>query len=380
MTEPNSRPQPSAYFSLLKFMGAILIAVFLHYNDHFLPNLGIANPFEGNALLWNISHNSRILVEMFFLLSGILFAWVYKKRILAGEGFDSFFGKRILRIFPSVILTSIVMYLGNAVLYAYTGTLWSCGTLDLMELLIDSLFGGKPVFGAANTLNGPIWYINVLMLCYVLAYILTRSYKKHRSVFIYALPILLGLMIQYSGVEFLFWNARVARGLLAFFIGVFLGMFLTVYRDHFSPRSRRLFQLGGGMLLVAAVFVRTSPWFGLLVKSMSNFYAFLVFPCLIFICYDCQWLNRLCSTRLVRWMGNISFGIYLWDFPIYLGLHILIRSGHLPLDVTSAPFLIFVAVLHLVFATVSWYWIDVKLVQKLSKWFESSFRPCAVIK
>ena len=38
-----------AYFNLLKFTGAICIAIFLHYNDHFLPCLGIENPFANHA-------------------------------------------------------------------------------------------------------------------------------------------------------------------------------------------------------------------------------------------------------------------------------------------------------------------------------------------
>ncbi len=367
MSEQKGRTEPAAYFSLMKFVGSFCIVVFLHYNDHFLPRLGMENPFAGNALLWDISHNSFVLVEMYFIISGALFAWVYKDRIIAGGRFDPFIGKRILRIFPPAVITSVVMYLGNALLYKYNGTLWSCGTLDLMELCFDVLFGGKPVFGAANTLNGPIWYINVLMVCYVFAYILTRSYKRQRSVFLYALPILIGLMIQYSGVGFVIWNNSVARGLIAFFIGVLLGMFLAVYRERFTPRTCRLIRLAAGLELAAAVFVRLCPWHGLLIKNIANFYAFLVFPSVIFLCYDCHWLNRLCSTGLVRWMGNISFGMYLWNFPIYLGLHMLVVSGHMPLDVTSAPFFILVTVLHLVIASASYYLLDRKLVGKLTE-------------
>ena len=269
------------------------------------------------------------------------------------------------------------MYMGNALLYKYSGALWSCGTLDLMELCFDVLFGGKPIFGIGATLNGPIWYINVLMVCYVFAYILTRSYEKQRSVFLYALPIVIGLMIQYSGTGFVIWNGSIARGFIAFFIGVLLGMFLAVYRERFSPRVCRLIRLAAGLELAAAVFVRLCPWYELLVKNITNFYAFLVFPSLIFLCYDCHWLNRLCSTGLVRWMGNISFGMYLWDFPIYLGLHMLVISGHMPLDVTSAPFFILVTVLHLAIASASWYLIDVKLTQKLKGLLEGFFPPAA---
>ena len=86
MTEQKTVVRPAAFFSLMKFVGSFCIVVFLHYNDHFLPMLGMENPFAGNALLWNISHYSYVLVEMYFIISGILFAWAYKDRIIARGG------------------------------------------------------------------------------------------------------------------------------------------------------------------------------------------------------------------------------------------------------------------------------------------------------
>lgn len=73
-----------AYFNVLRFIGAICIAIFLHYNDHFLPCLGIANPFENNAFLWGLSHNSYVFTEMYFIISGILYSYAYMEKIMGG--------------------------------------------------------------------------------------------------------------------------------------------------------------------------------------------------------------------------------------------------------------------------------------------------------
>ena len=168
-----------AYFNILRFSGAFCIAVFLHYNDHLLPFLGIENPFSDHPFVWAVSHNSWVFVEMYFIISGILFSVAYQKKIADGLPFDRFMTKRILRIYPLMVLTSIFMYVGNWLLYAYNGTLWSCGTLSLTELLLDVVLGGKVVFNAGPTLNGPIWYINVLLVCYAFAYLLTKLSSKH---------------------------------------------------------------------------------------------------------------------------------------------------------------------------------------------------------
>ena len=77
---------PAAFFGLMKFIGAFCIAVYFHYDGHFIVYLGIENPFADNPLLWAISRNSLVFVEMYFIISGILFAWAYKDRIIAGGG------------------------------------------------------------------------------------------------------------------------------------------------------------------------------------------------------------------------------------------------------------------------------------------------------
>lgn len=61
-----------------------------YYSDYFLPNLGLLNPFEKNKHIWNISHTGYIFVEMHFIISDILFAIVYKKKIQFGLKFENF--------------------------------------------------------------------------------------------------------------------------------------------------------------------------------------------------------------------------------------------------------------------------------------------------
>lgn len=377
MTEQENLRTKSAFFNLLRFIGAFCIAVFLHYDNHFLPRLNMENPFAGNPVLWGLSRYSGVFVEMFFIISGILFAWAYKGKIESGQGFDAFFGKRVLRIFPLVAVTSVTMYIGNVILYRYNGTLWSGGTLNIMELLYDILFGGKAVFSAPNTLNGPIWYISILMTCYILAYILTRWYKKVHSIFLYVFPIFLGVMIQYSGKSFAIWNGAVSRGFISFFIGVLLGIFLEWYevygRTHIHKCTRRTFRFAVCLELIVAVGIRFSPLRDLLTGSRENFYAFLVFPGIILLCYDCKWLNRLCSTKFVTWLGNISFGMYLWNFPIFLGLHLLKVTGHMPLNVTSVSFLVLVAALHIMVSGVSYRIFDCGIYHRLIKAFDTLF-------
>lgn len=77
-------PDCFAYFNILRFAGAFCIAVFLHYNDHLLPFLNIENPFQDHPFCWAISRNSFVFVEMYFIISGVLFSVAYQKKIAGG--------------------------------------------------------------------------------------------------------------------------------------------------------------------------------------------------------------------------------------------------------------------------------------------------------
>lgn len=244
------------------------------------------------------------------------------------------------------------MYIENLVLYSMNGTLWSCGTLSIWELLTDCLFGGKPIFNAPLTLNGPIWFVNVLMLCYIVAFILTKLFSKCRSAFWFVLPILAGVMMQYSGVSFAGWNTQIARGYIAFFVGLLLGRAIkNLYK--LNQKQYLLLKLVIAVELIVAIWIRMCPWRDLLSGNLTGFYTFLIFPEVILLLYRNRVISKLCTAKLFNWCGNISFGIYLWNFPIYLGLHLLIISGCLVVDVTKFSFFAAVFLMHLIIASVS---------------------------
>ena len=218
----NKQNQNELYFlDILKFFAAISIAVLLHYNDHFLPFLKQENPLKNNAILYFLSINSYIFVEMFFIISGMLFVKAYMEKIQNGLSFFSFFSNRIRRIYPLLIITSLYMYIANYILFEKTNTLWSCGTLELKELILDIIFAGKSILFMPKTLNGPIWYIGVLMLCYLLAYFITKFFKKY-YIYCFLLLVIFGLFMNFHQNQYVLFNYDIARGLISFFNGSLL--------------------------------------------------------------------------------------------------------------------------------------------------------------
>lgn len=344
-----------AFFNLLKFLAALFVAVLLHYNDHFLTYLGLTNPFSEGSFLWQYSIRSYVFVELFFILSGILFIYAYQTKIQKGLSFPKFIWKRYLRIFPLVMFSTIYMYLANLFLSKTTGTLWSCGSLSVKGLLCDMFFAGKSIFHGAKTLNAPVWYVNVLMLCYCISYLLAYVGKKWEHNVLYLLPLSLGIIMRFTNLQYAFWNEDIARGFVAFFTGTILAVLFPFLHKRIlcDRRVTYCFRLFFGMLFLITLYIANQYIYPLGQTYFTTFSALLVFPALLFFLYDCKWLNKICAGPLCKWLGAISFDVYIWNFPIYITLHILTVTGIFTILPTSLLFLLFVCLLHIVVAGLS---------------------------
>ena len=346
-----------AYFNILRFIGAISISVLFHYNDHFLKNLYLTNQIESGSIWEFLAQYGFIFVEMFFIISGILFSFYYFKKINNGMNLKDFLINRVIRIYPVLIITTIFMYFANYVLYSTGCRLWSDGTLNIWELLSDMIFAGKSFFNAGNTLNGPIWYINVLMFCYILAFYLSKISIKKKSIIVFIIPILIGIMIKYASLDFLILNTRVARGLIAFFVGIVLGEALKKY-DGISKENKTVIKTALAIVTIISIFVLTFKDRYMYVGDETFFYSFIFFPALITLLYDTKWLNKICSTKFVKYLGNISYGIYMWNFPILITFHILNVFNIVQMQVLTWEFIGILFVTHMVVATLSYFFLE----------------------
>lgn len=349
-----------AFLNPLKFVGAIMIAIFLHYDEHFLSKLGHENNLAANPLLGVLFKKSFIFVEMFFVISGLLFVIAYQNRItskiennLANNkplGFASFMLGRYKRIFPLVIITSIYMYILNVILVSKTGLLWAAGSTSVLDLLGNIIYGGNSILAGTKTLNGPIWYVQILLICYALAYVITKlvtNIKKEVRIIVFTLPIILGIIMRSTSVNYPFWNEDFSRGLIAFFAGILLGHFLTVF-DAFSKVTKLIIKAICSLVILAILFLVAFK--SELLSPITTYVALLLFPEIIIVLYDLKLVNNICSNSFFKILGDISFGIYLWNFPILITLHTLIVTNAITPDVNSILFIILLLMAHILIA------------------------------
>ncbi len=90
------------------------------------------------------------------------------------------------------------------------------------------------------------------------------------------------------------------------------------------------------------------------VSDLSGFFALAILPEVYILCYDSVMLNKICDNKIFAFWGDISYDLYLWNFPILLLMHIMVSKGLIDTNFIAKPsFVVIAVVIHMSVATIS---------------------------
>ena len=171
------------------------------------------------------------IVEVFFLMSGF-FMVPYVAKIQDKMSFPAFFGKRLIRLLPSMIVATVAY---DVALFFYVrlcnGTLRYPTNINVFGSIVTALGLGSWSITKDFEINPICWYVSVLLLCYILMYIFVFLSKitKIPAGILLAIPMIAGVVIthvtEFSIIPFL--STRIARGYIHFFGGLLIGIIIT---------------------------------------------------------------------------------------------------------------------------------------------------------
>ena len=171
------------------------------------------------------------IVEVFFLMSGF-FMVPYVAKIRDKMSFPVFFGKRLIRLLPSMIAATIFY---DIALFFYVrlcnGSLRYPTDINIFGSIVTALGLGSWSITKDFEINPICWYVSVLLLCYILMYIFVFLSKitKIPAGIMLSIPMIAGVVIthvtEFSVIPFL--STRIARGYIHFFGGLLIGIIIT---------------------------------------------------------------------------------------------------------------------------------------------------------
>lgn len=325
----------------------------------------IGNPFPlenfRGGVKW-CSNNGWMLTDMFFVLSGFTFVLAYKEKIEDGLiNFNFFLENRIKRLFPMMILSTIIMTTMEYVYYYFTNSWW-LSEANIWNVFISII--GMPTgwFNMGFIVNMPIWYISILLQAYILAYILVKTVKKTNISIIYIFPIIFYLSLDCSGgtnINFWMLNQFTSRGIKAFFVGLIFAAILNEHQQIIENNKKRLLRFV--YILLGVIYLLYKKMGESILGNTLYILVFIIYPCIIFlVLYSDVW-NKVCKLKIFQILGKGSFEIYLWNLPIQLGTFLFSIILSCEFHYESKLFFVLHMIISIIISLIIYYKIEIPI-------------------
>ena len=251
----------------------------------------------------------KIGVWLFIIFSGFWFLYplCQKKSPLNVQNLMSYYVRKIIRIMiPYLAVLLISMGLGFI----------SDGKELLRHLLLVDGYGH-------------FWYMPVIMKFFLIAplfWLLQQIIKDRKWLF----AVIAGIGIVLA-VAFPFTTYTENSVQLCWYVPVFLmGMLLAIIWEFWSSRKQNRLEADALVLVLVVIMISLTPWFrqklwGIAPSAyLQNKYLLIGgLWCLIIlgIVKGRIWIKWLDKSRILQWIGEISFPLYLIHYPILMRLN-----------------------------------------------------------
>jgi peptidoglycan/LPS O-acetylase OafA/YrhL len=298
----SSTPLQSQQITFTRFIAAITIVFF-----HFGGDLEYIN----DPLFLPIKKNGNLGVSYFFLISGVIMSLVYSSKVkLSKAFFRDFYIIRLSRVYPIYLFSLFVIII-------FTKYFWG-SQLELSEILLSLLLIQSWVPGKELALNFPGWSLSVEIFFYLFFPFLILFFRKignHKSYIVSFVVWLItqGIFVCYfTEGSHLLYNPIMHSG--TFIIGAAFGIFLKSNADRltFIPPNIWAVLLVLSTLSFLAILYEAPAWLSL---SHNGLLSPLFLVMTISLCLDRKTIGRAFKMPFFTFLGNISYGIYIYQYP-----------------------------------------------------------------
>jgi peptidoglycan/LPS O-acetylase OafA/YrhL len=307
-----------------RFIAAFCVLLF-HYQWFYQDAVGSkpgagfpdAQPFY--SFLWPLTTYGHWAVEMFWVISGFVFFATYVNRTTTTR---SFVVNRIARLYPLHFTTLLIVAAIEINYYRIHGEYISY-LVDLKHFILNLFMASQWGMQDNLSFNGPFWSVSIEILIYVLFWaalpLLKRFGGKAAGGFVLAMMVTLALPLPAAWVQ---------QCACYFFIGGCIWFLIS------HPRATpiRVLAIPAAAMVLALVLMPLFPE-----RGRETYVAGSVFFLFISaLAVAERWANERVR-RIAAQAGDLTYGMYLWHFPIAATVITLCGTAHTNPNFYSSP-------------------------------------------
>ncbi|PWU32068.1 acyltransferase [Pseudomonas sp. RW407] len=242
-----------------------------------------------------------LAVLVFFSISGYLVTLSF----LAANSVQEYAAKRCARIFPALVFCSFLMFYPARYIWgSEQDSLSVFGLGNFLDFLKVSLFAQAKVdsitlgFRFPDSFNGSLWSLKIEFLCYIVLAVVLLLSRKVWIIFLTLLVLaFLTIFFLRDSSQELFWK-----------FAIYCSVMLSFYTGSLFAFARKILlqKHGAVMVIVTGIALTVIFW-----ESSCALVAIPVAICLVVLPVGMSFRDRL-----VRGRFDISYGLYLYAFPI----------------------------------------------------------------